>query len=153
MSEQVELIAPTLAALLFSTVILIPLMLLILGHLFIKVVSIRKEVLYTIIGLLSVVGSYVASFSTFQIMIALAIGVLAYHLRKRNFPIITLLLGFILGPSLEEFLCRSLTLSQGDPPTFLTNPDSLFFILLTLVSIYFLAIRNSLAAPDATQKE
>ena len=153
MSEQVELIAPTLAALLFSTVILIPLMLLILGHLFIKVVSIRKEVLYTIIGLLSVVGSYVASFSTFQIMIALAIGVLAYHLRKRNFPIITLLLGFIMGLSLEEFLCRSLTLSQGNPPTFLTNPDSLFFILLTLVSIYFLAIRKPLAAPDATQKE
>ncbi len=79
----------------------------------------------------------------------LAMGVLAYHLRKRNFPVITLLLGFILGPNLEEFLRRSLTLSQGDPTTFLTNPDSLFFILLTLVFIYFLAIRKPLAAPDA----
>ena len=148
MTDQAGLIAPMLAALLFSAVVLIPLTLYLLGPFFIKIVSIRKDVLYAAIGLLSVVGSYVATFSTFQMMMTLAMGILAYHLRKRGFPVITLLLGFILGPNLEEFLRRSLTLSQGDPMTFLTNLDSLFFLVLTLVFIYFLAIRKPLAQPD-----
>ncbi|MGR3418636.1 MAG: tripartite tricarboxylate transporter permease, partial [Paracoccus sp. (in: a-proteobacteria)] len=59
-----------------------------------------------------------------------------------GFPVITMLLGYILGPNLEEFLRRSLALSNGDPTTFLTNPDSLFFVLLTLVFIYFLVIKK-----------
>lgn len=149
MSEQAELIAPMLAALLFSAVFLIPLTLFLLGPWFIRIVSIRKDILYAAIALLSVVGSYVATFSTFQMMMTLAMGVLAYHLRKRNFPVVTLLLGFILGPNLEEFLRRSLTLSQGNPMTFLTSPDSLFFIVLTVVFVYFLAIRKPLSQPNA----
>ncbi|WP_417228286.1 tripartite tricarboxylate transporter permease [Amphritea sp.] len=147
MSGQAELIAPMLASLLFSAVVLIPLTLFLLGPYFIKIVSIRKDVLYGMIALLAVVGSYVATYSSFQMMMALALGVLTYYLRKNDFPIITLLLGFILGPNLEEFLRRSLALSNGNPMTFFTNLDSLFFIVLTLVFVYFLAIKKPLKSP------
>jgi len=147
MSGQAELIAPMLASLLFSALILIPLTLYLLGPYFIKIVAIRKDVLYGIIALLAVVGSYVATFSTFQMMMSLVMGILAYYLRKHDFPVITLLLGFILGPNLEEFLRRSLSLSNGNPMTFFTNYDSLFFVILTLVFIYFLAIKKPLKKP------
>lgn len=147
MAGQAELIAPMLAALLFSALILIPLTLFLLGPYFIKIVAIRKDVLYGAIALLAVVGSYVATYSSFQMIMALVMGVLAYYLRKNDFPVITLLLGFILGPNLEEFLRRSLALSNGNPMTFFTNLDSLFFIILTLIFVYFLAIRKPMKSP------
>ncbi len=147
MAGQAELIAPMLAALLFSALILIPLTLFLLGPYFIKIVAIRKDVLYGAIALLAVVGSYVATYSSFQMIMALVMGVLAYYLRKNDFPVITLLLGFILGPNLEEFLRRSLALSNGNPMTFFTNLDSLFFIVLTLIFVYFLAIRKPMKSP------
>ncbi len=149
MAEQAGLIAPMLASLLFSAIVLIPLTLFLLGPYFIKIVSIRKDVLYGAIALLAVVGSYVATYSGFQMIMTLVMGVLAYYLRKNNFPVITLLLGFILGPNLEEFLRRSLTLSNGNPATFFTNLDSLFFVLLTAVFVYFLVIRKPLKSPVA----
>ncbi|MGY3439372.1 MULTISPECIES: tripartite tricarboxylate transporter permease [unclassified Marinovum] len=147
MSDQAGLIAPMLAALLFSAVVLIPLTLWLIGPYFIKIVSVRKDVLYAVIALLAVVGSYVATYSTFQMFMALAMGILAFYLRRNGFPVITMLLGYILGPNLEEFLRRSLALSNGDPTTFFTNPDSLFFVGLTLVFIYFLVIRKPAKAP------
>ncbi|WP_370304337.1 tripartite tricarboxylate transporter permease [Pseudooceanicola sp.] len=150
MSDQAGLIAPMLAALLFSAVLLIPLTLWAIGPYFIKIVSIRRDVLYAVIALLAVVGSFVATYSTFQMFMALAMGVLAFYLRRNGFPVITMLLGYILGPNLEEFLRRSLALSNGDPTAFLTNPDSLFFVVLTLIFVYFLVIRKPAELKTAT---
>lgn len=147
MTGQAELIAPMLAALLFSAVVLIPLTLFLIGPYFIKIVTIRKDFLYGAIALLAVVGSYVATYSIFQMMMTLVMGVLAYFLRKNGFPLVTLLLGFILGPNLEEFLRRSLALSNGNPLTFFTSFDSLFFVVLTVVFTYFLAIKKPVKNP------
>ncbi|SDU45435.1 tripartite tricarboxylate transporter permease [Stappia sp. ES.058] len=142
MTDQAGMIAPMLSALLFSAVVLIPLTLWLIGPYFLKIVAIRKDLLYAVITLLAAVGSYVATYSTFQMFMALAIGVLAFYLRRYGFPVITMLLGYILGPNLEEFLRRSLALSNGDPTTFFTNPDSLFFVVLTAIFVYFLVIRK-----------
>jgi putative tricarboxylic transport membrane protein len=142
MADQAGLIAPMLATLLFSALVLIPLTLYLIGPYCIKIVSIRKDLLYGTIALLAVVGSYVSTYSTFQMFMALGLGVLTFYLRRNGFPVITMLLGFILGPNLEEFLRRSLALSNGDPMTFFTNLDSLFFVVLSLIFIYFLVIRK-----------
>ncbi|SEK53458.1 tripartite tricarboxylate transporter permease [Pacificibacter marinus] len=153
MTDQAGLIAPMLAALLFSAVVLIPLTLYLLGPYFIKMVTIRKDVLYAVIALLAIVGSFVATYSTFQMFMALAMGVLAFYLRRNGFPVITMLLGYILGPNLEEFLRRSLALSNGNPTTFVTNMDSLFFVLLTFVFIYFLVIRKPVQKTAASRSK
>lgn len=142
MADQAGLIAPMLASLLFSAIVLIPLTLFLIGPYFIRIVSIRKDMLYGAIALLAVVGSYVATYSTFQMGLTLVLGVLAYFLRRYDYPVVALLLGFILGPTLEEFLRRSLALSNGNPMIFITNLDSLFFIILTLFFVYFLAIKK-----------
>lgn len=151
MADQAGLIAPMLATLLFSALVLIPLTLYLIGPYCIKIVSIRKDVLYSSIALLAVVGSYVSTYSTFQMFMALGLGVLTFYLRRNGFPVITMLLGFILGPNLEEFLRRSLALSNGDPTTFFTKPDSLFFVVLSLIFIYFLVIRKPATQPTLGQ--
>ncbi|KPM75501.1 tripartite tricarboxylate transporter permease [Cobetia sp. UCD-24C] len=152
MASQSGLIAPMLASLLFSALILIPLTLYLMGPYFLRIVTIRKDVLYGAIALLAVVGSFVATYSVFQMMMTLVLGIVAYLMRKHDYPVITLLLGFILGPNLEEFLRRALTLSNGNPMTFITTPDSLFFVVLTVVFVYFLGIRKPVQLKQAEPK-
>ncbi|WP_280570740.1 tripartite tricarboxylate transporter permease, partial [Chromohalobacter sp. 296-RDG] len=113
-----------------------------LGPYFLKIVSIRRDFLYSSIAVVALVGSYVATYSTFQMALALVFGVLAYFLRKQKYPTVCLLLGFVLGPSLEEYCRRALSINDGSPLVFLTSPDSLFFIVLTAVFFYFMVIRK-----------
>lgn len=142
LENQADLLAPMIAALFVSALILIPLTLYLLGPLFIKIVSIPKGLLYSAIAVVALVGSYVATYSMFQMWLALFFGVLAFFMRKLNYSTVSLLLGFILGPDLEQYLRRSLSLSDGNPMIFLTSLDSLFFLALTTAFVYMLLFRK-----------
>ncbi|WP_163268887.1 tripartite tricarboxylate transporter permease [Chelativorans alearense] len=142
LETQTDLIAPMFASLFVSALVLIPLTLFLLGPWFVRIVSIPKGLLYACIAVVALVGSYVATFSIFQMALALLFGILAFFLRQQNYPTVSLLLGFILGPDLEQYLRRSLSLSDGNPMVFLTSPDSLFFLALLAVFVYFMAIRR-----------
>ncbi len=142
LDTQLHLVAPMFAALLISALVLVPLTLYLLGPYFVRIVSIRRDVLYSSIAVIALVGSYVATYSTFQMALALLFGVLAYVLRQHKYPIACLLLGFVLGPSLEEYCRRALSINDGNPMVFLTSPDSLFFLLLTAVFYYFMVVRK-----------
>ncbi len=144
LDTQLHLIAPMFASLFISALILIPLTLFLLGPYFIKIVSIRKAILYPCIAVVALVGSYVATYSAFQMILALGFGILAFFLRKQKYPTVPLLLGFILGPKLEQYLRRTLALSDNNPMTFFTSLDSLFFLVLTAVFFYFMVIRRPL---------
>lgn len=142
MANQFHLIAPMFAALFVSALLLIPLTLYLLGPYLLRIVSIRKALLYAGIAVIGLVGSYVATYSVVQMAMTIVFGVLAYFLRKQDYPTVSLLLGFILGPDLEEFFRRSMSISNGDATIFLTSPDSLVFLLLTVVFFYFMVIRQ-----------
>lgn len=146
MDSQLGLVAPMFAALLLSALVLVPLTLYLLGPYFLRIVSIRRDVLYSSIAVIALVGSYVATYSAFQMTLALLFGILAYFLRKQEYPTVCLLLGFVLGPSLEEYCRRALSISDGNPMIFLTSLDSLFFLALTGVFFYFMVIRKPKAA-------
>lgn len=141
-ANQFDLISPMFASLFVSALVLIPLTLFVLGPYFIKIVSINKALLYSGIAVVAVVGGYVATFSIFQMSLTLVFGIIAYFLRKQNYPTVSLLLGFILGPDLELYFRRGLSLEDGNPMIFLTSPDSLVFLGLIGVFFYFFVIRK-----------
>lgn len=141
-ANQFDLISPMFASLFVSALILIPLTLFALGPYFIRIVTINKALLYSGIAVVAVVGGYVATFSIFQMSLTLVFGIVAYFLRKQNYPTVSLLLGFILGPDLELYFRRGLSLENGNPMVFLTSPDSLVFLGLTIVFFYFFVIRK-----------
>ena len=60
-------------------------------------------------------------------------GVLGYFLRKLDCEPAPLLLGFVLGPLMEENLRRALLLARGDGTVFLTRPISACMLLLSLL--------------------
>ena len=52
---------------------------------------------------------------------------------RLGFPLTPMLLGFVLGPMLEENLRRAMLMSRGDPTVFLSHPISLGFIIATVL--------------------
>lgn len=147
MENQADLISPMFASLIVSALILIPLTLYLLGPLFLKMVTISRGLLYSGIAVVALVGSYVATLSIFQMALSLVLGILAFYMRRQNYSCVAMLLGFILGPDLEQYFRRAMSLSDGDPTIFLTSLDSLFFLGLTAAFVYMIVIRKPKQRP------
>ena len=143
LGENFAIIAPMFAAL-FVAAIFVFLSVIAFGPIYLRLSQINRGLLYAFIGMISMVGVYASSFSFFQMWMALAIGVLASLLRIFSYPVVPALMGVILGPYLEEFLRRSLIVSEGDPTIFLRSPGSASLLLLTLGFIWLLRIRPAL---------
>ncbi|MEC7258524.1 MAG: tripartite tricarboxylate transporter permease, partial [Pseudomonadota bacterium] len=111
--------------------------------------QINRGVLYAFIAMISMVGVYASSFSFFQMWMALAIGAVAFLLRSFGYPVVPALMGVILGPYFEEFLRRSLIVSEGDPTIFLRSPASLVLLALTALFVWLLRVRPALRTRTA----
>jgi len=67
-------------------------------------------------------------------------GVFGYLWVKLECEPAPLILGFILGPLMEENLRRAMLLSRGDPMTFITKPISAGFIIASLILLVIVAL-------------
>jgi putative tricarboxylic transport membrane protein len=135
LTTQMHIMAPMFVALLISAAVLLPLSLFLLGPYYMKIIRINRLVLYSAIALIAILGVYAGTSSTFQIGVALLIGVVMYLLTQQDYPNVPFILGVILGPLFEQYLRTTLTISNGNPLVFLTQLDSLFFLLLTVVFV------------------
>ncbi|MGI6029225.1 MAG: tripartite tricarboxylate transporter permease [Candidatus Heteroscillospira sp.] len=148
-------LAPMYWALLLSAAVLLPLSLWIFGPYYIKIVKINRLILYSAISLIAILGVYSATASTFQMGIALFVGILMYFLKQNGYPAVPFILGVILGPLCEQYLRTTITLGQGDLTVFFTELDSLFFLVLTVVFAFLLPRLNKKsdnAANDMAKK-
>ncbi len=98
--------------------------------LWVRLLRIPYRLLYPAILLFACIGIYSVSNSAFDVGLAAAFGLLGYILVKAAFEPAPLLLGFILGPLMEENLRRAMTMSRGDPGVFVREPVSLGLLLL-----------------------
>jgi putative tricarboxylic transport membrane protein len=96
---------------------------------FAKIIETPKKYLLPLIIAISIFGVYAVQFTTFDLMLLLACGVIGYFLVKNDFPVAPLVLGLVLGPMIENNMRRALTISNGDFMIFLTSPVSLAFLL------------------------
>ena len=64
-------------------------------------------------------------------------GLVGYWLMKHDFEPAPMLLGFVLGPLMEENLRRAMLIARGDPTTFLTRPISGLLIAGSVASFAF----------------
>lgn len=140
LTQNLAIIAPMFAALFVAATFVFASVLL-FGPYYIWLARMNRSVLYAFVAMISMVGTYVSSFSIFQMWVALAIGGFAYLLRLMSYPIVPVLMGIILGPYLEEYLRRSLITNDLNPSVFFTNKISLSLLILTGLFVYFLRIR------------
>jgi TctA family transporter len=98
--------------------------------------------------LFSCIGVYSLNNSAVDVALALAFGFLGYLFIKFDCEPAPLLLGFVLGPMMEENLRRALLLSRGDPTVFVTRPLSLALLVAAaalLVIVVVPAVRRKRA--------
>jgi putative tricarboxylic transport membrane protein len=103
--------------------------------LFVKAIRIPPRILMPSIVLLCVIGSYALENSVLDVWVMLSAGVLAFFMRRWNYPILPLLLALILGTIFESQFRMSLIIALGDPLIFLKKPISLVFVSLFVVFI------------------
>jgi putative tricarboxylic transport membrane protein len=99
----------------------------------VKVLKVPAEILYSLIILFCIIGAYTINNSLFDIYIMLFFGGLGYLLRKYRFEIVPLILALVLGPKWEAALRRSLIMSQGDFLIFFRRPISAVLLGLAVL--------------------
>jgi TctA family transporter len=101
----------------------------------VRLLTVPYRLLYPAILLFCVIGVYSTNTSFAQIVLLAIFAVFGYVLFKFGCEPAPLVLGFILGPLMEENLRRSLVISRGDPMVFIERPISAALLLLTCVAI------------------
>jgi putative tricarboxylic transport membrane protein len=99
--------------------------------LWVKLTQIPYGVMAPIILLFSTIGAYSVRNQLFDVFVALVFGLIGYIFHKFRWPVVPLILCFILGPLLEESLLQSMAMSAGDPAIFFERPISLALLLLS----------------------
>jgi TctA family transporter len=111
----------------------------------IKLLTVPYRWLYPSIVLFCAVGVYSTNNNTFDIWMVGAFGLIGYIFHKLGTEPAPLLLGFILGPMMEENLRRALLLSRGDWSVFVTRPISASFLVLAVILLIIVllpAVKN-----------
>lgn len=98
---------------------------------FIRIMLIPYHILFPAVIMFICIGVYTVNNSHIDIYVVAMIGLLGYILKVLEFEVAPVILGFILGPMLEEYMRRALTLSRGSFEIFLSRPISLILLLLT----------------------
>jgi putative tricarboxylic transport membrane protein len=108
-----------------------------------KLLDIPRQFLTPIILFLSLIGVYLVSFNTVDLVMMVIIGAIAVGVRVLNFPLAPLLLGFILGGMLEENLRRALLISDGSLEFLWQRPITLTILTIT-IAILLMPIVSSI---------
>jgi TctA family transporter len=106
----------------------------------VRLLSVPYRVLYPAILVFCCIGIYTVNNNTFDIALTALLGLLGYVLAKLGCEPAPLILGFVLGPMMEENLRRSMLLSRGDPSVLVTHPLSLVFLLMALGLLIVVAV-------------
>ena len=93
--------------------------------LWVRMLTIPYHLLFPAIIAFCCIGAFSVNNSVFDVFMMALFGVVGYALIKLDFEPAPLLLGFVLGPMLEENLRRAMLLSRGSPSVFVTHPLSL----------------------------
>ena len=108
----------------------------------VRLLAVPYRLLYPSILLFCCIGVYSVNNSLFDVLLTVAFGLLGYLFIKLRCEPAPLLLGYLLGPLMEENLRRAMLLSRGDPSVFVTRPLSLtLLILCVLVVVLMLSPR------------
>ena len=112
----------------------------------VKLLQVPYRLLYPAILLFCCVGVYSINNNVFDVYVTALFGVLGWLFVKLECEPAPLLLGFILGPMMEENLRRALLLSRGDWSVFATRPISA--VMLGMAAVLLLII----VAPSIRKK-
>ena len=108
--------------------------------LWVRLLAVPYHLLFPVILVFSAVGVLSLANAPMDVYLLALFGVLGYAFAKLGCEPAPLLLGYILGPMMEEYLRRALTLSRGDPMIFLARPISAAMLIIALLALCTLVL-------------
>lgn len=138
MTQQPELFWGLIVSFGIGNIMLMILNLPLIG-VWISILRIPYKVLYPAILVFISLGVYSVNNNTFDVFVVAILGLVGYALAVLKFEVAPLLLGFVLGPMMEENLRRALLLSRGDMMTFIERPISAGFLAVGAALILWTA--------------
>jgi putative tricarboxylic transport membrane protein len=145
-TQQPEIFWALIASMYVGNVILLILNLPLVG-IFINVLRVPSRILFPIVLLICLIGTYSTNLDTFELIVLLCAGIAGYVFQKLEFEIAPLVLALILGPGAEIAFRQSLLRSGGTFSIFLHSPIAVVLIiascLLLAWNIYRSLIKKS----------
>jgi len=133
-TEQPALFWGIIASMWIGNLFLIVLNLPLIG-LWVRLVMVPYQLLYPAILVFCAIGIFSLNNREFDVYLMALFGLLGYVFVKLGCEPAPLLLGFILGPMMEEYLRRALLLSRGDPLVFIQRPISATLLVLAVIAL------------------
>jgi TctA family transporter len=108
----------------------------------VKLLAIPYNYLFPVIVAFTCIGIYSVNYQIVDVFVLLAFGFLGLGMRALNFEVAPLLLGFVLGPMIEEYFRRSLIVSRGDLGSFFDRPIAGTILVITAaIVIWAIAVK------------
>ena len=108
--------------------------------LWVSLLKVPYRLLFPAIMTFSCIGIYSLNNSPFELYLTAIFGLLGFLWMKLECSPVPLMLGFVLGPMMEENLRRAMLISRGDPTVFVTRPISLVFVIITILIVIMMAM-------------
>ena len=147
-SQQPDLFWGVVAAMYVGNVFLLLLNLPLIG-LWVQLLRIPYRILFPIVVLLAVVGTYSANKNVFDLWVMLGFGIAGYVLRKLEYELAPFVLAFVLAPLLEQSLRQSLVMSSEGAIIFVTRPVTALLLVVSAVLVALMFRRQARAQGEA----
>jgi TctA family transporter len=134
MTAKPDLFWGMIASMWVGNLLLVVLNLPLIG-MWVKLLTVKYDYLFPAILIFCCIGVYSISNAWMDVLLAALFGFVGYVFIKLETEPAPLLLGFVLGPMMEENLRRALLLSRGDPAVFVTRPISLTLLIIALILV------------------
>jgi TctA family transporter len=103
--------------------------------LWVRMISVPYHLLYPAILVFCGIGVFSLMNTNFDVYLMALFGVLGYVFRKLDCEPAPMMLGFILGPMMEEYLRRALLITKGDATVFVTRPISATLLVVSAIAL------------------
>jgi len=141
MTERPQLFWGMIASMWLGNLMLVVLNLPLIG-MWIKLLTVPYRLLYPSILIFMCIGVFSLSNNPFDCVLMAAFGLLGYICVKLECEPAPMILGFILGPLMEENLRRAMLLSRGDALVFFQKPISATFLVVSIILLTIIALPN-----------
>ncbi|HEV7394370.1 MAG TPA: tripartite tricarboxylate transporter permease [Burkholderiales bacterium] len=139
MTQKPDLFWGLIASMWIGNLMLVILNLPLIG-LWVSLLKVPYRILFPCIMAFSAIGIYSVNNSSYEIYLTAFFGVIGFLWLRFEMQPAPMLLGFVLGPLMEENLRRALLISRGDATVFLTRPISLGFVIATVLIIVVMGL-------------
>jgi len=136
---------PNLVVFIFVALFFVNIAMFVLGALicpiFSRLLRVPEPLLMAAVVVLIAIGTYTVNYNPFDLLVALCAGIAGFLLRLGGVPLAPIVIGFVLGPMIEQSLRQGLILHDGAFLAFFTQPIALALFILTAVFLAWPLLR------------